>query len=118
MSAVGLKMIRFDIEKFRETIEQRYGFLFRFVARLKSGAQARGNRKKRLALLDRISISPRQSIALIEAEGHRILIATSPDGGSAFFGLDNQPSNSAIRSQSRSRRSSRPAEVRTKRVSW
>jgi len=42
----------------------------------------------RLALLDRITLAPRQSIALVEAEGRRILVATSADGGPAFFPLD------------------------------
>ena len=46
-----------------------------------------------LALVERITLAPRQSLALIEAEGRRILVATSPEGGPAFFPLD-QSSNS------------------------
>lgn len=42
----------------------------------------------RLRLVERIALAPRQSLALIEAEGRRILVATSPDGGSAFYALD------------------------------
>ena len=118
MSGVGTKMIRFDREKFREAIQQRYGFLIRLFARFKSGTQGHENGKKRLALLDRISIAPRQSIVLIEAEGRRMLVATSPDGGSAFFPLDGHTRNSAILPQSRSGRSSRPARVRSARVPW
>jgi len=108
-------MNRFDREKFRETIQQRYRFLFQIVARFKSGAQGRRECKKRLALLERISIAPRQSLALIEAEGRRILIATSPDGGSAFFALDSPSNHSAIAPQSRS---SRSAQSGAARVSW
>jgi hypothetical protein len=42
----------------------------------------------RLELLERISLAPRQSLALVEAEGRRFLIATSADGGPAFYALD------------------------------
>lgn len=41
----------------------------------------------RLALVERIALAPRQSLALVEAEGQRILVATSADGGSAFHPL-------------------------------
>jgi flagellar biogenesis protein FliO len=42
----------------------------------------------RLALLERIALAPRQSLALVEAEGRRILVATSAEGGPAFYALD------------------------------
>jgi hypothetical protein len=42
----------------------------------------------RLALLERIALAPRQSLALVEAEGRRFLVATSVEGGSAFYALD------------------------------
>ncbi len=50
----------------------------------------RGRRRAepRLALLERISLAPRQSLALVEAEGRRILVATSAEGGPAFYPLD------------------------------
>lgn len=44
----------------------------------------------RLALLERIPLAPRQSLALVEAEGRRFLVATSPEGGPAFYALDQQ----------------------------
>lgn len=49
----------------------------------------RGRRQAqpRLALLERIVLAPRQSLALIEVEGRRILVATSAEGGPAFFPL-------------------------------
>ncbi|MFZ0338300.1 MAG: flagellar biosynthetic protein FliO [Terracidiphilus sp.] len=42
----------------------------------------------RLALVERITLAPRQSLALIEAEGRTILVATSAEGGPAFYPLD------------------------------
>jgi len=42
-----------------------------------------------LALLERITLAPRQSLALVEAEGRRFLIATSPEGPPVFYALDN-----------------------------
>jgi hypothetical protein len=52
--------------------------------------KVRGRRhaQPRLALLERIMLAPRQSVALIEAEGRRILVATSAEGGPAFYPLD------------------------------
>jgi len=44
-----------------------------------------------LALLERITLAPRQSLALVEAEGRRFLIATSADGSPAFCALDPAP---------------------------
>jgi flagellar biogenesis protein FliO len=44
----------------------------------------------RLALMERITLGPRQSLALVEAEGRRFLVATSPEGAPAFFALDER----------------------------
>jgi len=41
----------------------------------------------RLALVERIVLAPRQAVSLIEADGQRILVATSPEGASSFFPL-------------------------------
>jgi len=41
----------------------------------------------RLMLLDRIAIGPRQALVLVEADGVRVLIATSPEGASTFLPL-------------------------------
>ena|ERR1700761_9095736 len=46
--------------------------------------------KPRLALLERIVIAPRQSIALIEAEGRKLLVATAPEGAPTFYALEGQ----------------------------
>jgi flagellar biogenesis protein FliO len=44
--------------------------------------------RPRLALVERITLAPRQSLSLIEAEGRRLLVATSADGAPAFYPLD------------------------------
>jgi hypothetical protein len=58
----------------------------------------------RLALLERISLAPRQTLSLVEAEGRRFLIASSPEGSPAFYPLEG----------SRSRAGNQPRG----RVSW
>ena len=52
----------------------------------------RGSRRPRprLELVERIALAPRQSLALIEAEGRRFLVATSPEGAPAFYPLDGE----------------------------
>jgi flagellar biogenesis protein FliO len=44
--------------------------------------------KPQLAVLERIALGPRQSLVLVEAEGRRLLVATSPEGPPAFYALD------------------------------
>ena len=44
----------------------------------------------RLALLERITLAPRQSLSLVEAEGRRFLIATSAEGTPAFYALNER----------------------------
>jgi Flagellar biosynthesis protein, FliO len=61
----------------------------------------------KLALVERIALAPRHSLALVEAEGRRLLVAISSDGNPAFFALDE---SSGARVHSVSRGSSR--------VSW
>jgi len=45
-----------------------------------------------LTLLERITLAPRQSLALVEADGRRFLIATSAEGSPAFHALDTRAS--------------------------
>lgn len=53
-------------------------------------------KESRLALVERISLAPRQTIALVEADGQRFLVATSPEGAPAFFPLKpDQPRSTA-----------------------
>jgi flagellar biogenesis protein FliO len=74
----------------------------------------------RLALLERIALAPRQSLALVEAEGRRFLVATSPEGAPAFYALDGE---SRFADPRRSSRSPSPlphpvAQDRSSRISW
>jgi flagellar biogenesis protein FliO len=43
-----------------------------------------------LVLLERITLAPRQSLSLVEAEGRRLLVATSAEGAPAFYALDQR----------------------------
>jgi len=43
-----------------------------------------------LALLERITLAPKQSLSLVEAEGHKFLIATSGEGTPAFYALNER----------------------------
>lgn len=69
------------------------------IARL--GRQARRNgaqhAQPRLALIERIPLAPRQSLALVEAEGRRLLVATSADSGPVFYALDRAPGSASRR---------------------
>jgi flagellar biogenesis protein FliO len=76
------------------------GFLLKPLLRKLRGEQ---RPQPRLELLERISLAPRQSLALVEAEGRRFLVATSVEGGPAFYALDGE---------------ARPAPHRASRVSW
>jgi flagellar biogenesis protein FliO len=76
------------------------------LARFKSGGRA----QPRLELLERITLAPKQSLALVEAEGRRLLVATSPEGAPTFYALD-EPSRPAVSRQ--------PSTARMgARVSW
>lgn len=82
---------------------------------------ARGHHRAtpRLALVERITLAPRQSLALIEAEGRRILVATSADGASAFYPLDKLTRSTAeCGERPVVARSSRPISANASRVSW
>jgi flagellar biogenesis protein FliO len=76
------------------------------LSRLRSG----GRNAPRLELLERIALAPRQSLALVEAEGRRFLVATSQEGAPAFYALDER----AGRLRTAARAATRAAE----RVSW
>jgi flagellar biogenesis protein FliO len=64
----------------------------------------------RLAVLERIALAPRQSLALVQAEGRRFLVATSPEGTPAFYALDERIRGERIQDD----RTRKPAA----RVSW
>jgi flagellar biogenesis protein FliO len=114
-------MIKFDREKIRSSFEERGGLTGWLISRLRKGAQAREQRKSRLALVDRISLAPRQSLALVEAEGRRFLIGTSQDGGPVFYALDG--SSGAVGATASSTRPSKTRAFKNStgpsaRVSW
>ena len=74
--------------------------LKRFTERLRGRQRA----QPRLTLVERIALAPRQSLALVEAEGRRILVATSAEGGPAFYALNESGRTVARReTQRRSR---------------
>jgi hypothetical protein len=64
----------------------------------------------RLTLLDRITLAPRQSLALVEAEGLRLLVATSPEGAPTFYALGGQATTAA--------RVRPTSSMASRRISW
>ena len=58
------------------------GWLVKRLRRARAGGRAR------LELLERIQLAPRQSRALVEADGRRFLVATSAEGAPAFLPID------------------------------
>jgi flagellar biogenesis protein FliO len=77
------------------------------LARLRTTRQS----EQRLQLLQRITLAPHQSLALVEADGRRLLVATSADGGPAFYALDGRGARAARTSVGEHAR-------RQARVSW
>ncbi len=76
------------------------------LGRLRAGARG----PARLELLERIALAPHQSLALVEAEGRRFLVASSSEGAPAFYALDERAHSSKNR---------QPGAARTAaRVSW
>jgi hypothetical protein len=65
----------------------------------------------RLAVIERVVLAPRQSLALVEADGRRLLVATSVEGGPAFYPLDRRIAGAAPASVGES-------SHRRARVSW
>jgi hypothetical protein len=55
----------------------------------------RARTEPRLVLLERITLAPRQTLCLVEAEGRRFLVANSPEGAPAFYPLLGKGSPSA-----------------------
>jgi hypothetical protein len=73
----------------------------------------------RLEVLERITLAPRQSLALIEAEGRRLLVATSAEGPPAFYNLDGQGNpDGRANIHGHGTSVSFGAEPRLRRISW
>jgi flagellar biogenesis protein FliO len=75
------------------------------ISRVRGGTRPQA----RLALLERITLAPRQTLALVEAEGRRFLVAASADAAPAIYPLDGQPESSVEIERGSARRA---------RVSW
>lgn len=67
------------------------------LERLRQRWQGGRSAEPRLALLERIALAPRQSVALIEVEGRRFLVATSGEGSPAFLALEEARSGRSAR---------------------
>jgi hypothetical protein len=70
-----------------------------------------GRPRPQLAVLERITLAPRQSLTLIETSGQRLLVATSADGTPAFYPVGGSGRQAAVRGKP-------PARVSLGRVSW
>jgi hypothetical protein len=62
-------------------------------------------------VVERITLAPRQSLALIEASGQRLLIATSADGTPAFYPISGRVPQQASQAKG-------PDRIKRGRVSW
>jgi flagellar biogenesis protein FliO len=47
-----------------------------------------GPAARRLKVVDRVTLGQRQALCLVEADGRRVLVATSAEGAPAFFPID------------------------------
>ncbi len=52
------------------------------------------SRPPRLAVVERVTLAPRHSLALVEAEGRRLLVATAAEGAPVFYALDSAAASS------------------------
>ncbi|HLI03869.1 MAG TPA: flagellar biosynthetic protein FliO [Terracidiphilus sp.] len=85
------------------------GWLLDRLRRRMPGAQRPA---PRLRLVERIALGPRQMLALVEAEGRRVLVAISPEGAPAFYAIDGAAGGGFGRAGS-------PAQARVAaRASW
>lgn len=104
-------VLRIDREKIGRLLMARSGLCAWLLKWVRARAEGREHHRSRLALLERITLAPRQSLALVEAEGKRFLVATSPEGGPAFYALDGEAA-------ARGRSCPRAALRVTSRASW
>lgn len=52
--------------------------------------------RPRLAMLERITLAPRQTLALVEADGRKFLVASSADGSPSFYPLEGARSRRPV----------------------
>ena len=113
-------MMQIDRGKIESAFMERGGLAAWLLKKIAAGAQVRAQRKSRLALVDRISLAPRQSLALVEAEGRRFLVATSQEGGPVFYALDSSPASgsASVFARPAMHRSSGISANAPARISW
>jgi len=91
-----------------------------WLLRLWQRAAERRLRPSQLALIERISLGPKHVLALVEAEGMHVLVATSAEGAAAFYPLHaiaaEKPEPRTQGSSSVAGRALRPGAL--SRVSW
>jgi hypothetical protein len=99
----------------------RAGHILAQCAQWLKRTRLRERQAPRLALVERIALAPRQTLALVEAEGRRLLVAISADGSPAFLALDSEdqlrPRRLQNANKSPSSRTPKPTNSGT-RVSW
>jgi hypothetical protein len=95
------------------------------LSRLRRGAAE----PRRLAVVERVTLAPRQSLALVEADGRRFLVATALEGAPMFLPLDAASGAAGAESGERSPslplaalkalpRSRRSASLAARRARW
>jgi len=72
----------------------------------------------RLALLHRVALGPKQALVLVEADGFRLLVATSPEGSTAFFPLSRIAGSGTSVLQSARSRDRSGQHIQRSRISW
>lgn len=84
-----------------------------------------GSEPRRLAVVERVALAPRQSLALVEADGRRFLVATAAEGAPVFFPVDVPAAAAGKRAPSLPMaalqalpRSRRPAALAARRARW
>ncbi len=105
--------MRIRREQFERAMRVHEGLAGWLLMLWRNRTHGQGKDRPRLELLERITLAPRQSLALVEAEGRRFLVATSLEGGPAFHALDG-PSVNPVRVQG-VRAPNSPAYVSTQR---
>jgi len=89
---VSQKMKKVSLDTFRRVLAAAGDLLFASLRRIPSAHPAR---IRRLRLLERLPLGPRQALLLVEADGQPLLITLSPDSASTFFALPPHPSQPA-----------------------
>lgn len=82
--------VKMESGRNRETLDLRSsvnGLTDRLLQQFRRQFKGMAQAPPRLVLIERIALAPRQSLALVEAEGQQLLIATSPESAPVFYAL-------------------------------